>query len=110
MEELHERVHFFGRMSVCLQSVGVSLGQNEPRMLLNGDGRAGVGAGCRAAGGKAGRVHLGDEVAGRVPLQGKLDVQVLRDGRVHDSTRQDVGEATVIARAPGVRPASFQIQ
>lgn len=94
-------------MSGCLQSVGVSLGQNEPRMLLNSDGGAGVGARCRTAGGKAGGVHLCDEVAGRIPLQRKLDVQVLRDGRVHDSTCQDMGEATVIACAPEVRPASF---
>lgn len=29
-----------------LQSVGVSFRQNESRMLLDGDGRTGVGAGC----------------------------------------------------------------
>lgn len=71
-------------------------------MLLNSDGGAGVGARRRAAGGEAGGVHLGQELVGGVPLQGRLHVQVLGDGRVHDATRQDVGEAAVVAGAPGV--------
>lgn len=98
---------FFARTPGCLQSVGMSLGQNEPRMLLNSDGRAGVGAGRRAPRGKAGRVHLCYVVAGRLPLKGKLDVQVLGNGRVHDATGQNVGEATVVARASEVRKAYF---
>lgn len=85
----------------------MSLRQNEPRMLLNSDGRAGVGARRRATRGKAGRVHLCYVVAGSVPLKGKLDVQVLSNGRVHDATGQDMGEATVVARAPEVRQAYF---
>jgi len=82
------------------QRVGTALGQDEPWMLLNGDGGAGVGAGGGAAGGEAGRVHLRQVVAGRLPLQGQLDVEVLGDGGVHDATGQDVGETTVITRAP----------
>lgn len=50
-------------------------------------------------------MHLCYVVAGRIPLKGKLDVQVLGNGRVHDATCQDVGEATVIACAPEVRQA-----
>lgn len=69
-------------------------------MLLNGDGRTGVGAGCGAARREAGRVHLCQKVPGGFPLQRQLDVEVLRDGRVHDATRQDVGETTVITCAP----------
>lgn len=52
-------------------------------------------------------MHLCYVVVGRIPLKRKLDVQVLSNGRVHDATGQDVGEATVIARAPEVRKASF---
>lgn len=83
-----------------LQSVGVSFREHEPRVLLDGDGRAGVGAGCWAAGGEAGRVHLCQVVAGGLPLQRQLDVEVLSDGRVHDATGQDVRETTVVTRAP----------
>lgn len=87
-----------------LQSVGMSLRQNEPGMLLNSDGRAGVGARCWTTRGKAGRVHLCHVVSGRIPLKGKLDVQILRNGGVHDATCEDVGEATVIACAPEFAP------
>lgn len=52
-------------------------------------------------------MHLRHVVAGRIPLKGKLDVQVLGNGRVHDAACQDVGEATVIARAPEVTQESF---
>lgn len=48
-------------------------------------------------------MHLCQVVAGRFPLQGKLDVEVLSDGRVHDATCQDVRETAVITRAPVVR-------
>lgn len=47
-------------------------------------------------------MHLSQVFMGRVPLQGQLHVQVLGDGRVHDAARQDVGEAAVVAGAPGV--------
>lgn len=83
-----------------LQSVGIPLRQNEPWMLLNGDWRTRVGARCGTAGGEAWRVHLCQVVTGRFPLQGQLDVEVLSNGRVHDTTCQYVGETTVITRAP----------
>lgn len=47
-------------------------------------------------------MHLCQVVAGRFPLQGKLDVEVLSDGRVHDATCQDVRETAVITCAPVV--------
>lgn len=45
-------------------------------------------------------MHLCQVVTGRFPLQGKLDVEVLSNGRVHDTTCQDVGETTVITCTP----------
>lgn len=89
-------------MSSCLQSVGMSLRQNEPGMLLNSDGRAGVGARCWTTRRKAGGVHLCHVVAGRILLEGKLDVEILRNGGVHDATCENVGEAAVVACAPAV--------
>lgn len=83
-----------------LQSVGVPFRQNKSRMLLNGDGRTGIRAGRRTAGGKTGRVHLCQVVPRRFTLQRQLDVEVLSDGRIHDATCQDVGETAVITRAP----------
>lgn len=77
-------------------------------MLLNSDGRAGVGARCRATGGEARRVHLSQVFVGRVPLQGQLHVEVLGDGRVHDATCQDVGETAVIAGTPVVKDSSYK--
>ena len=53
-------------------------------------------------------MHLCQVVAGRFPLQGQLDVEVLGDGRVHDATGQDVGETTVITRAPVGRGGRYR--
>lgn len=100
--------HLTGQWLADLQSVGIPFRQNEPWMLLNGDGRTGVGARCWTAGGEAGRVHLCQVVSGRFPLQGQLDVEVLSDGRVHDATCQDVGETTVITRAPVGRGGRYR--
>lgn len=47
-------------------------------------------------------MHLGQVVVRGFPLQGKFDVEVLSNGRVHDATCEDVGETAVITRAPGV--------
>lgn len=47
-------------------------------------------------------MHLCHVVAGRIPLEGKLDVQILRNGGVHDATCENVGEAAVVACAPAV--------
>lgn len=49
-------------------------------------------------------MHLCHVVSGRIPLKGKLDVQIFRNGGVHDATCEDVGEATVVACAPEVAP------
>lgn len=97
-----------GAKKMYLQSVGVALAEDEPWVLLNGDGGAGVGAGG-AAGREAGGVHLGQVVPGGLPLQGQLNVQVLGDGRVHDATRQDVGETAVVTRAPVNRRAHLDL-
>lgn len=53
-------------------------------------------------------MHLSQVVVGGFPLQGKLDVEVLSDGRVHDATCEDVGETAVITRAPGIWDGQYR--